>query len=221
MSFYTHAHAALELVWIHRRNSGTTTFTMSVLCFASSQLPAKSLVSQKLHSREIGCWRSMYSNTLLGETACCRLERFANDGIVRYAMLAEGKGSYAISYLAPSRVGRCCCCNPVLLCVYTDQPTPAVLELFGEHFFEVTSHSGHKKMLRTLGHDLYGFLVNLDYLHGRLSYTYEKMQAPSFMCEKTDLGLLLHYYSRRKGLHHIVVGIVKAAAKEFYSLTVE
>ena len=96
-----------------------------------------------------------------------------------------------------------------------------MLELFGEHFFEVTSHSGHKKMLRTLGHDLYGFLVNLDYLHGRLSYTYEKMQAPSFMCEKTESCLLLHYYSKRKGLHHIVVGIVKAAAKEFYSLTVE
>ena len=109
----------------------------------------------------------------------------------------------------------------VPLCFYTDQPKPTVLELFGEHFFEVTSHSGHKKMLRTLGHDLYGFLVNLDYLHGRLSYTYEMMQAPSFMCEKTDSGLLLHYYSKRNGLHHIVVGIVKAAAQEFYSLTVE
>lgn len=41
------------------------------------------------------------------------------------------------------------------------------------------------------------------------------------MCEKTPSGLQLHYYSKRKGLHHIVVGIVKAAAKEFYSLDVE
>lgn len=76
-------------------------------------------------------------------------------------------------------------------------------------------------MLHTLGHNLYGFLSNLDSLHNHLSYTYTEMQAPSFQCEKTDGGLILHYYSKRKGLYSIVVGIIKAVAKDFYSLDIE
>ncbi len=47
------------------------------------------------------------------------------------------------------------------------------------------------------------------------------MQAPSFRCEKTPYGLTLHYYSKRMGLEQIVSGIVKAVAKNFYSLVID
>lgn len=41
------------------------------------------------------------------------------------------------------------------------------------------------------------------------------MEAPSFRCTETDDGtLLLHYYSKRPGLSHIVIGLVKAIAKQ-------
>ena len=76
-------------------------------------------------------------------------------------------------------------------------------------------------MLRTLGHNLHGFLMNLDSLHDHLAFTYTEMQAPSFICEKTLTGLTLHYYSQRPGLSNIVIGIVKAVAKDFYSLVVD
>lgn len=62
--------------------------------------------------------------------------------------------------------------------------------------------------------------MNLDSLHDHLSFTYTEMQAPSFLCEKTASGLTLHYYSQRSGLSNIVLGIVKAVAKDFYSLDI-
>ena len=76
-------------------------------------------------------------------------------------------------------------------------------------------------MLRTLGHDLHGFLMNLDSLHDHLSFTYTQMQAPSFRCDKTSTGLTLHYHSQRSGLDSIVKGIVEEVAKDFYNLDVK
>ena len=77
-------------------------------------------------------------------------------------------------------------------------------------------------MLKALGHNLSGFLMNLDALHDHLASTYKEMQAPSFRCEKMGKsGLVLHYYSKREGLTAIVTGIVKAAAREFFNLDVE
>lgn len=94
--------------------------------------------------------------------------------------------------------------------------------MFGAFFFETCKKSGHSSILRTLGHNLYGFLLNLDTLHDHLSFTYTQMRAPSFRCEKTasGQGLTLYYYSQRRGLSHIVTGIVKAVAKDFYQLDV-
>ena len=95
------------------------------------------------------------------------------------------------------------------------------LEAFGDQFFQKTKVSGHSHMLRSLGSNLFGFLVNLDSLHSHLSFTYLEMQAPSFQCDITDDGLLLNYYSHRIGLHPVVTGIVKAVAKDFFSLDIE
>lgn len=51
---------------------------------------------------------------------------------------------------------------------------------------------------------------NLDALHDHLGTLYPGMRAPSFRCtEEPDGSLILHYYSERGGLEHIVIGIVK------------
>ena len=94
------------------------------------------------------------------------------------------------------------------------------MELFGAFFFKTCKKSGHSSILRTLGHNLYGFLLNLDTLHDHLAFTYTKMRAPSFRCEKTSTGLTLYYYSPRAGLSSIVPGIVKEVAKDFYHLDI-
>ncbi|KAK2856698.1 hypothetical protein Q5P01_005433 [Channa striata] len=102
-------------------------------------------------------------------------------------------------------------------CLLLDIPADVLLKLFGEHFFSFCKKAGYDTMLRTLGGNLIEFIGNLDALHSYLTLSYQKMNAPSFRVEMTDDGkMLLHYYSDRKGLYHIVPGIMEAVASEFF-----
>ncbi|XP_058789203.1 guanylate cyclase soluble subunit beta-1 isoform X2 [Phymastichus coffea] len=90
-------------------------------------------------------------------------------------------------------------------------PANEILELFGKMFFEFCQDSGYDKILQVLGATPRDFLQNLDALHDHLGTLYPGMRAPSFRCtERSEDGaLILHYYSDRPGLEHIVIGIVK------------
>ncbi|XP_062845379.1 guanylate cyclase soluble subunit beta-2 [Trichomycterus rosablanca] len=102
-------------------------------------------------------------------------------------------------------------------CKMLDVSSEVVLKLFGEYFFSFCKMSGYDTMLRTLGGNLVEFIENLDALHSYLALSYKEMNAPSFRVERTKDGrTLLHYYSDRKGLHHIVPGIIEAVAKDFF-----
>ncbi|XP_027960573.1 guanylate cyclase soluble subunit beta-2-like [Eumetopias jubatus] len=97
----------------------------------------------------------------------------------------------------------------------------AILKLFGEYFFKFCKMSGYDRMLRTLGGNLTEFIENLDALHSYLALSYQEMNAPSFRVEKgADGKMLLHYYSDRSGLCHIVPGIIEAVAKDFFDIDV-
>uniref|UniRef100_A0A8D3EB28 guanylate cyclase n=1 Tax=Scophthalmus maximus TaxID=52904 RepID=A0A8D3EB28_SCOMX len=90
-------------------------------------------------------------------------------------------------------------------CSLLDVSADVFLKLFGEHFFQFCKQAGYDTMLRTLGGNLIEFIENLDALHSYLALSYQEMNAPSFRVEMTGDGkMLLHYYSDRKGLHHIV-----------------
>ncbi|XP_060689241.1 guanylate cyclase soluble subunit beta-2 [Hemiscyllium ocellatum] len=98
----------------------------------------------------------------------------------------------------------------------------AVLKLFGGHFFTFCKVSGYDRMLRTLGGSLMEFIENLDALHSYLALSYQEMKAPSFRVERREGGeMWLHYYSERRGLCHIVPGIIQAVAKDFFDTEVE
>ncbi|XP_041419317.1 guanylate cyclase soluble subunit beta-2 isoform X1 [Xenopus laevis] len=102
-------------------------------------------------------------------------------------------------------------------CNMLDVSPEAVLRQFGEYFFEFCKKSGYDHMLRTLGGDLYEFIANLDALHSYLSLSYQEMNAPSFRVEMNGDGSMhLHYYSDRRGLCHIVPGIMGAVAMDFF-----
>lgn len=92
-----------------------------------------------------------------------------------------------------------------------NMPANSILELFGWMFFEFCQESGYDKILKILGATTKDFLQNLDALHDHLATIYPGMRAPSFRCtESPETGaLILHYYSERPGLEHIVIGIVK------------
>ncbi|XP_073816050.1 guanylate cyclase soluble subunit beta-1-like isoform X2 [Musca autumnalis] len=100
-------------------------------------------------------------------------------------------------------------------------PADDILELFGKTFFEFCQDSGYDKILQVLGATPRDFLQNLDALHDHLGTLYPGMRAPSFRCTEKDGQLLLHYYSERPGLEHIVIGIVKAVASKLHGVDVE
>ncbi|MEJ1280391.1 guanylate cyclase 1 soluble beta 2 [Cricetulus griseus] len=92
-------------------------------------------------------------------------------------------------------------------CKVLDVSMEAILKLFGEYFFKFCKMSGYDRMLRTLGGNLTEFIENLDALHSYLALSYQEMNAPSFRVEGgADGAMLLHYYSDRSGLCHIVPG---------------
>ncbi|XP_014204890.1 guanylate cyclase soluble subunit beta-1 isoform X2 [Copidosoma floridanum] len=102
-------------------------------------------------------------------------------------------------------------------------PANDILELFGRMFFEFCQDSGYDKILQVLGATPRDFLQNLDALHDHLGTLYPGMRAPSFRCTERpeDGALILHYYSDRPGLEHIVIGIVKTVAKKLHNTDVE
>ncbi|KAM7365499.1 hypothetical protein PAMP_016419 [Pampus punctatissimus] len=103
-------------------------------------------------------------------------------------------------------------------CSLLDISADVFLKLFGEHFFMFCKQAGYDTMLRTLGGNLVEFIGNLDALHNYLALSYQEMNAPSFRVEMTDDGkMLLHYYSDRKGLYHIVPGIMEAVGRDFFN----
>ena len=55
-----------------------------------------------------------------------------------------------------------------------------VLDVFGEFFLQYCLEHGYDNMLRTLGHDFYTFIQNLDSLHVLVSMTYRDIVPPSF-----------------------------------------
>nr|AAI37869.1 Gucy1b2 protein [Mus musculus] len=106
-------------------------------------------------------------------------------------------------------------------CKALDVSMEAILKLFGEYFFKFCKMSGYDRMLRTLGGNLTEFIENLDALHSYLALSYQEMNAPSFRVEGgADGAMRLHYYSDRRGLCHIVPGIIEAVAKDFFDTDV-
>ncbi|XP_067663587.1 guanylate cyclase soluble subunit beta-1-like [Haliotis asinina] len=102
-------------------------------------------------------------------------------------------------------------------------PAADILEAFGGMFFQYCEESGYDKILKVLGSTTRDFLQNLDALHDHLATIYPGMRAPSFRCTERegDGATVLHYYSEREGLEHIVIGIVKTVAKRIHASDVD
>ncbi|XP_028400123.1 guanylate cyclase soluble subunit beta-1-like [Dendronephthya gigantea] len=99
-------------------------------------------------------------------------------------------------------------------------PATKILEMFGETFFDFCEESGYDRILHVLGGKLSEFLCNLDALHDHLGSIYPGMRAPSFRVTNQNGAIILHYYSVRDGLEHIVLGIVKTVARKLLNTEV-
>ncbi|GFH09776.1 guanylate cyclase domain-containing protein [Haematococcus lacustris] len=83
---------------------------------------------------------------------------------------------------------------------------------------------GYTKLLKTLGSTIVELMANLNNLHLHLSNGQPAMDAPAFRVDNvTEVSCHLHYYSNRRALWPIVVGVLKGLSKQYlkYDLTVE
>ena len=87
-------------------------------------------------------------------------------------------------------------------------PREPLLEMLGEYYLTFLHKRGYGEILRNLGHNVLEFLQNLDSVHALVKRDYPDMVAPSFRCDADSSSdrMVLHYYSRRKGLHPIIKG---------------
>ncbi len=97
-----------------------------------------------------------------------------------------------------------------------DLSTEELLEAFGEHWVLYTGKEGYGEMLAMAGATLPEFLQNLDMLHTKVALIMPYLRPPKFKCtDINDNFLTLHYYSERKDLGPMVIGLVKGLAKRF------
>ena len=111
---------------------------------------------------------------------------------------------------------------PMCIIIIIGFDQPSILEMFGAQFLLWCREYGHSQTLKLLGRSLQDFLGNLDSLHDNFSTLYPQMTAPSFRCSpgRRTNEFFLHYHSQREGLEHMVVGIVKAIARDYFKTEV-
>jgi hypothetical protein len=91
-----------------------------------------------------------------------------------------------------------------------------VLEAFGEYWITYTAEEGYGSLLEMAGDTFVDFVRNLDQLHSCVGNIMPKLTPPSFQCtDVTPHSLLLHHYSGRRGLEHMVIGLLRGLAKRF------
>ena len=113
-----------------------------------------------------------------------------------------------------------CTRNGILL-FSTGIEASKILELFGEWFIDFCQESGWDRVLQVIAGTLRDFLSNLDALHDHLASVYPGMRPPSFrVSDREDGALILHYYSSREGLEHIVIGLVRSIARKLLNTEV-
>ncbi|XP_014227666.1 soluble guanylate cyclase 88E-like [Trichogramma pretiosum] len=97
-----------------------------------------------------------------------------------------------------------------------------LFERLGHHFHSFITQHGYDSILNVLGRHVRDFLNGLDNFHEYLKFSYPRMIAPSFSCEKeTREGLILHYRSKRKGLKYYALGVIKKVVTGIYEKDIE
>ena len=97
-----------------------------------------------------------------------------------------------------------------------DLPSDKLYEAFGDYWITYTAQEGYGEMLKLAGESFVEFLQNIDNLHTRVGLSFTQLQPPRFDCSQiTDKSLRLHYWSERKGLAPMVIGLLKGLGKRF------
>lgn len=95
-------------------------------------------------------------------------------------------------------------------------PAETVLETFGSYWVKYVGQDNYGHMMDAAGRTLPEFLGNLDQMHSRVMLTFPELKPPSFrVTDQVGDRLRLHYYSTRKGLAPLVLGLLNGLAEKF------
>ena len=85
-----------------------------------------------------------------------------------------------------------------------------VLQAFGEWWILRTGKEKYGGLMEAGGRNLKEFLVNLPVFHNRIMLMYPKLTPPEFkVSEVGDQSIVVHYFSKRKGLQEFVRGLLQ------------
>lgn len=91
-----------------------------------------------------------------------------------------------------------------------------LLEDFGRYWVRYTMAEGYGALLSDLGNDFHAALDSLDGMHARVSLLYPALKPPRFRCETLgDDRIRVHYWSDRRGLAPMVVGLIDGLAERY------
>lgn len=98
---------------------------------------------------------------------------------------------------------------------HTRLPTETVLKVFGEYWVEYALQSGFKNLLKLAGDSFVERVRNLDEMHDRILMAMPNLKPPSFELDMiNETTYRLRYYSDRKGLAPMVVGLLHGLAAQ-------
>ncbi len=97
-----------------------------------------------------------------------------------------------------------------------DRPAGEILNQFGRWWVVETARKSYGHLMKSGGHNLGDFLINLPNFHTRVAMMFPKLQPPTFEC--TDVQpteLRMHYRSHRRGLSAFVIGLLEGLGEMF------
>jgi hypothetical protein len=94
--------------------------------------------------------------------------------------------------------------------------TADILEDFGMYWILYTANQGYGDLMKLGGNSLPEFLQNLNMLHFRVGSAMPELSPPYFeVLSLNKNSLTLSYRSKRQGLAHMVVGLLKGLGIKF------
>jgi hypothetical protein len=97
-----------------------------------------------------------------------------------------------------------------------EMPVGDILHTFGKYWVLKVGAQKYGALMSAGGNTLEEFLMNLPGFHSRVMLIYSDIKPPEFKIIKKDNNvLLLHYFSKRKGLTMFVHGLIDGLAEMF------
>jgi hypothetical protein len=95
-----------------------------------------------------------------------------------------------------------------------------VLIAFGEYWVLKTGQKNYGSLMKSGGHTLKEFLLNLPNFHSRVMLIFPNLTPPEFVVSDIEeKSLHLHYYSNRQGLQDFVHGLIQGLGKMYNAQT--